>query len=104
MESGSIDLTSLAVNLGIAGTVIVLVIVVGYRIAIRLIRNWRESEKERTAELGVGLGKIADRIATIGDTVARVEGKLDGQRERHRVVTNPTGVPHLRAVDEGSEP
>lgn len=70
------DLSQLAVNLGIAGTVVVLVLVVVYRIAILLIRSYRESEKERTQALENGLGAIVDRIATIGDSVARFEGKL----------------------------
>ena len=109
-----LDFNTLAVNLGIAGTVIALVLVVVYRIAILLIRNWRETEKERTAELGVGLTSIADRVqshsvadleshAELSDRVSRFEGKLDQVirlRDRNRnKPTSPIGQP-LRSVDD----
>lgn len=96
------SLEQVALQLGIAG----FVILVGYRIAMKLIENWRATEKERTSALTVGLTSIADKVqahsiadveshAEMTDRISKFEGKLEQltrtARARH---------PHLRTVEE----
>lgn len=98
-----LDVKQLALQLGIAG----LLIAVGYRIALVLIKNWRETEKERTAALERGFGtittsmnnhsaadiasheRLAESHADVREAVVRVEAKLDTIAE----LTPVKGIP-----------
>ena len=117
------NLYQVALQLGIAG----LVVAVGYKIALVLIRSWREAEKERTKAIGDGLTAIAGAVQAqagilqthatadikshgeITDRVSRLEGKLDqaltaerAERRRSRQIVTPHGGTPLRpATDEG---
>jgi hypothetical protein len=67
----------LLLQLGISGAVLF----VGYQIALVLLRNWREAEKERTQALSHGLKALVDSHATIG---AKVDGHHTMDIESHR--------------------
>ena len=78
------DIQQIGLQLGIAG----LLVLVGYRIAVLLIGNWRETEKERTAALAVGFMALVSKVDAhhtadlgshqdIAEGIARVDGKLD---------------------------
>lgn len=109
------NIEQIGLQLGIAG----LLVVVGYKIAILLISRWSATEKERTSALTTGLQQIAASInqhsvadlqshATLGEAVARIDGKLDAlldQRERYTPIHGvPTGVPRGEFGDEHSTP
>ncbi len=67
----------LLLQLGISGAVLF----VGYRIALVLLRNWREAEKERTKALADGFKGLIDSFATI---VTKVDGHHTMDIESHR--------------------
>jgi len=95
------NLNQLAVQLGVAGFLILIVLLVVYRIAILLIRNWRAIEKERTTALTDGLTSIVDRLQFVGDKVVHLDGKLEQlTHPRPRIITSAVGQPHLRTVDD----
>jgi hypothetical protein len=98
----------IALQLGIAG----LLVVVGYRIALVLIKNWRETESERTTALANGLSAITTSVNNhssadiasherlvaahneLAKSVVRVEAKLDTIAE----LTPVTPIPKRSAT------
>lgn len=103
------DLEQFALQSGIAGAVLIVV----YRIAIQLIANYRDVEKERTKAIADELRGIADRVRAVADKVtahseadlashgditgrvARIEAKLDLEAVPSRTRTTQ---PVMRAV------
>lgn len=110
-----LDPKQILVQLGIAG----LLVVVFYRVAVLLIANWREAEKERTAAIAAGFSSVtasisvhhhadvaghermADGLGEVQQAVVRVEAKLDTLADltpvrgitAPRRQTPPEGVP-----------
>lgn len=96
----------LLLQLGISGAVLF----VGYRIALVLLRNWREAEKERTKALADGFKGLIDSFTAIvakvdahhtldieshrelGEGLAEIRGKLDEARW-YRDEFTPVGPP-----------
>lgn len=77
----------LLLQLGISGAVLF----VGYRIALVLLRNWRESEKERTQTLAEGFTGLVNSFA---DLVRKVDAHHTADLESHRELGE-----ELRAVN-----
>jgi hypothetical protein len=52
------NLENLATNISIAA----LIVLVGYRIALLLIKNWRDTERERTIALAEGFANLVGKV------------------------------------------
>ncbi len=89
----------LLLQLGISGAVLF----VGYRIALVLLRNWRESEKERTQVLADGFTSLVNKVDAhhradieshreMGEQLIEIRTKLDEARW-YRDELTPVGVP-----------
>lgn len=102
-------LEQVGLQLGIAG----LLAVIGYRIALVLIRTLRESDKERTSVLKEQLASIVSSVnahsvadlqshAMQTEQIARFDAKLDAVLEQHQRERTPVqGVPIVRSVPVG---
>lgn len=91
------NVEQLALQLGLAG----LLLLIGYRIAMLLISNWREAERERTAALAIGFAALVNKVDVhhtsdleshrdMADGIAGLNGKLDAAMGW----TPVRGVPH----------
>jgi hypothetical protein len=87
----TLSLQQLALQLGIAG----LLVLVGYRVAVLFIARWSETEAARTKSLEVGLGRIADHVGDVRESVAALDGKLNAVLSIGRE-TPAEGLPILR--------
>ena len=67
----------LLLQLGISGAVLF----VGYRIALVLLRNWQEAEKERTKALADGFTGL---VTSLADIVRKVDDHHTVDLESHR--------------------
>lgn len=112
------DLEQVGLQLGISG----LLIYAGVKIALILIANWREAEKERTAALAAGFTALVNKVDThhtsdieshrdMSNGIAELKGKLEtieGWQERSDVKPIPqkpktqTPVRGIRAPRPGT--
>jgi hypothetical protein len=81
--------------------IVVLVVAVGYRITMVLIKQWRETEKERTAAIAAGFKGLIDKLDThitselqastaLGRDLAEIKGHLGIATGPVRLVRPPT--------------
>lgn len=86
------NIEQVGLQLGIAG----FVLAIGYKLAVLLIKNWRETESERTAIMADQFSNITSSVQRLAEGQAHMHGKLDqalGQTPAHgvRLVRIPNG-------------
>lgn len=99
------NLEQLGIQLGIAG----FVLLIGYRIALVLIKNWRETEAERTQAIAAGFSTLTGKVDAhhtqdlqshqqLATGIARFDAKLDAVLDgQERSGVGPPPQPPRRA-------
>ena len=91
------NIEQLGLQLGIAG----LVLLIGYKLAVLLIRNWREAEKERTQVLADNFGGMTESMQRSAESLGRIEGGINALVDQRRA-TPAHGLRVVRSPTNGN--